>query len=178
MCIVGWSVVVMVTVMEVIMMVPIVLPVTVVVTVVSPSVMVVVMAPISVVFVMVVIMMEVVVLSVVWCIWMHNSLGVLGLLFLLSWLWSSLFLILLGWLLGLLSILGVHVSFIVERNSIHLLTKEDLGEGKTKGVSKLVVVLVFPLSHGVHHLVVDILSIHDEVMVNVEDEVPWVGESL
>ena len=45
-------------------------------------------------------------------------------------------------------------------------------------MSKLVVVLVSPLCHGIHEFVVDILAIHDKVMVNMENEVPWVGEGF
>ena len=45
-------------------------------------------------------------------------------------------------------------------------------------MAEFVVVLVSPLCHGIHELMVHILSIHDEVMVDVEDEIPWVGESL
>ena len=60
----------------------------------------------------------------------------------------------------------------------HLLSKEDLREGKTDGVPEFVVVLVSPLCHSIHEFVVHILSIDDEVMVDVEDEIPWVGESL
>ena len=45
-------------------------------------------------------------------------------------------------------------------------------------MAELVVMLVAPLGHGIHELMIDILSIDDEVVVNVEDEVPWVGEGL
>jgi len=64
-------------------------------------------------------------------------------------------------------------------NSVrHLLSEEDLREGETEGVSEFVVVLVFPLGKGIHELVVDVLAINDQVMVNVEDEVPWIGEGV
>ena len=45
-------------------------------------------------------------------------------------------------------------------------------------MTEFVVVLVLPLSHSIHKLVVNILSINDEIVLNVEDEVPWVGERL
>ena len=61
---------------------------------------------------------------------------------------------------------------------LHLASKEDLGKGKTDRVTELVEVLVLPLSLGVHDLVVDILAVHNEVVLNMENEVPWVGESL
>merc|ERR1712026_339987 len=155
----------------------------------SPSIVIVMMSPISivliivliVVIIMVIIMVDVMVLSVVWgivmcCVWVNNGLSVLWLFFLLSWLGSWLLVLLFGWLFSLLSILSVNVPFAVERNTVHLLSKEDLRKGKTKRMSKLIVVLVFPLCHGIHELVIDILSIDDEVVVNVEDEVPWVSE--
>ena len=177
--VVGWSMVVVMPVVEVIMMVPVVLPVAVVVSVVSPSVMIVVVAPVSVVLVV----MEIVVLTVVrgivvWRVWVDNSLSVFWLFLLCSWLGSWFFVLLFGWLFGLLSILSVDVSFTVEWDAVHLLSEENFGEGKTKGVSELVVVLILPLSHSIHEFMVHILSIHDEVMVDVEDEIPWVSESL
>ena len=55
---------------------------------------------------------------------------------------------------------------------------EDLGESKTDRVAVLVEVLVLPLSLGIHDLVVDVLSIDDEVVLNMEDEVPRVSEGL
>jgi hypothetical protein len=61
---------------------------------------------------------------------------------------------------------------------LHLAAQEDLGEGETDGVTELIEVLVVPLCHGIHDLVVDILSIDDEVVLNVEDEVPRVSEGL
>ena len=194
------SMVVVVPMEEVVMVVPVVFPVPMVVSMVSPSIVIVMMSPsivivmmspisivliivFIVVIIMVIIMVDVVVLSVVWgivmcCVWVNNGLSVLWLFFLLSWLGSWLLVLLFGWLFSLLGILSVNVPFAVERNTVHLLSKEDLRKGKTKRMSKLIVVLVFPLCHGIHELVIDILSIDDEVVVNVEDEVPWVSESL
>ena len=60
----------------------------------------------------------------------------------------------------------------------HLLSEEDLREGKTERVSELIVVLVVPLCKGIHELVVDVLAIDNQVVVDVEDEVPWVGEGV
>ena len=194
------SMVVVVSMEEVVMVVPVVLPVPMVVSMVSPSIVIVMMSPsivivmmppisivliivLIVVIIMVIIVVDVVVLSVVWgivmcCVWVNNGLSVLWLFFLLSWLGSWLLVLLFGRLFSLLCILSINISFAIERNTIHLLSKEDLREGKTKRMSKLIVVLVLPLGHGIHELVIDILSIDDEVMVNVEDEVPWVSESL
>lgn len=45
-------------------------------------------------------------------------------------------------------------------------------------MSKLVVVLISPLCHGIHEFVVNILTIHNEIMINMENEVPWVGEGF
>ena len=45
-------------------------------------------------------------------------------------------------------------------------------------MSELVVMLVAPLCHGIHKLVVDVLSVHDKVMIYMENEVPWVREGL
>jgi len=61
---------------------------------------------------------------------------------------------------------------------LHLSTEEDLGEGETDGVTVLVEVLVLPLGLSVHDFVVNILSVHDKVVLNVEDEVPGVCEGL
>ena len=61
---------------------------------------------------------------------------------------------------------------------LHLAAKEDLGEGKTERVAVLVEVLVLPLGLSIHDLVVDILTIDNQVVLNMEDEVPWVSESL
>ena len=199
------SMVVVVSMEEVVMVVPVVLPVPMVVSLVSPSIVIVMVSPsivivmmspsivivmmppisivliivLIVVIVMVIIMVDVVVWGIVMCcVWVNNGLSVLWLFFLLSWLGSWLLVLLFGRLFSLLCILSVNISFTVERNTIHLLSKEDLRECKTKRMSKLIVVLVLPLGHGIHELVIDILSIDDEVVVNVEDEVPWVSESL
>ena len=59
---------------------------------------------------------------------------------------------------------------------LHLSSDKDLGECKTDRVSVLIVVLVVPLSHGVHELVMYVLSIDYEIVFNMEDEVPWVSE--
>ena len=61
---------------------------------------------------------------------------------------------------------------------LHLAAKEDLGESKTDGVTILVEVLVLPLGLSVHNLVMDILTIDNKVVFDMEDEVPGVGESL
>ena len=61
---------------------------------------------------------------------------------------------------------------------LHLTTKEDLGESETDGVTELIEVLVLPLSLSVHDLVVHILAVHDEIVLDVEDEVPRISESL
>ena len=61
---------------------------------------------------------------------------------------------------------------------LHLASEEDLGEGKTNRVTKLIEVLVLPLSLSIHDLVVHILAVNDQIVLNVEDEVPRVGESL
>ena len=67
----------------------------------------------------------------------------------------------------------------VERDAVfHLLAKEDLRERKANVVTELVVVLVFPLCHGVHELVVDVLAVDDQVVVDVEDEIPGTRESF
>jgi len=59
---------------------------------------------------------------------------------------------------------------------LHLATKSDLGESKTDGVAELVEVLVLPLCLSIHDLVVDILAVQDKVMLDVENEVPGIGE--
>ena len=61
---------------------------------------------------------------------------------------------------------------------LHLAAQEDLGEGETDGVTELIEVLVVPLCHGIHDFMVDVLSIDDEVVLNMEDEVPRVCEGL
>lgn len=45
-------------------------------------------------------------------------------------------------------------------------------------MSELVIVLVLPLSHGIHKFVMYILSINNEIVLYMEDEVPWVSERL
>ena len=68
---------------------------------------------------------------------------------------------------------------IVARDLIlHLATEEDLRERKTDGVTELVEVLVVPLSLSISDLVVNILTVDNKVVLNVEDEVPGVGEGL
>ena len=61
---------------------------------------------------------------------------------------------------------------------LHLSAHEDFGEGKSKRVAILIEVLVLPLGLSIHDLVVDVLAIDDEVVLDVEDEVPWVCEGL
>jgi len=61
---------------------------------------------------------------------------------------------------------------------LHLAAKEDLGKTETDGVTKLIEVLVVPLSLSISDLVVHILAVDDQIVLNVEDEVPGVGESL
>ena len=61
---------------------------------------------------------------------------------------------------------------------LHLSTKEDLGESKTDGVTEFIEVLVLPLGLSIHDLVMHILSVHDKIVLNVENEVPGVSESL
>ena len=61
---------------------------------------------------------------------------------------------------------------------LHLSAHEDFGESKADRVAILIEVLVVPLGQSVHDLVMDVLAIHDQVVLNVEDEVPWVGEGL
>ena len=76
-------------------------------------------------------------------------------------------------------VVGVVGRQVVVRNLVlHLAAKEDLGKSKTDGVAELVEVLVVPLSLGIGELVVHILAVDNEVVLNVEDEVPGVGESL
>ena len=60
----------------------------------------------------------------------------------------------------------------------HLLSKENLRKSKTNRVSKLVIVLILPLCHGIHKFVIDILAIDDQIVVDMEDKVPWICESL
>ena len=74
---------------------------------------------------------------------------------------------------------GASVSVSFWWDSIcHLLSEEDLGQCKAKRVSKLIVVLVVPLCEGIHELMIDILAVDNEIVVHMEDEVPWVGEGF
>ena len=90
-----------------------------------------------------------------------------------------------------LAVVGVVASSVVEGlvlatvgqgvvwdRVLHLSAKEDLGEGEADRVAVLIEVLVLPLCLGVHNFVMDVLSIDNEVMLNMEDEVPWVCECL
>ena len=143
----------------------------------SPSIMVVMVVPITVDIVVVSVVISVMI-SVV-DIWVDNCLSVLCWFFLfLSWLWCLFLWLCFCWLFGCCSLLSVHISFVVKRNSVHLLSKENLGEGKTKRVSEFIVMLILPLSHSIHEFVVHILSINDEIVINMEDKVPWVSECL
>ena len=195
-----WSVVVVmipVVVMMVIMtpisvmiiMIPVVAP-SLVVIMVAPSVVVVVVSPSiviimvvivvspSIVIIMVVIMMDIMMFIMV-SIWVHNSLSMLWcLLFLLSWLWCFLLWLFFSRFFLLSSLFSVHIAFVEKRDSIHLLSKENLGKCKTKGVSEFIVMLVFPLGHSIHKFVVYILSIYNKIVINMEDEIPWVSEGL
>ena len=67
---------------------------------------------------------------------------------------------------------------VVRDAVLQLSSDEDLGESKADRVTILVEVLVLPLGLSVHHLMVDILAVHDQVVFNVVDEVPRIGESL
>ena len=68
---------------------------------------------------------------------------------------------------------------VVSRDIVlHLTSEEDLREGKTDRVAELIEVLVLPLSLSIHDFVVDILAVNDEIVLDVEDEVPRVSESL
>ena len=78
----------------------------------------------------------------------------------------------------IISIVGLLREGIGGDAILHLAAQEDLGEGETDGVTELIEVLVVPLCHGIHDLMVDILSIDDEVVLNMEDEVPRVCEGL
>ena len=60
----------------------------------------------------------------------------------------------------------------------HLASNEDLREGKTDRVTKFIEVLILPLSFSVHDLVVNILAIDDQIMLDMENEVPRVSEGL
>jgi len=111
--------------------------------------------------------------SVVSWNWVNNGV-VWGLVVLLGN-WLLLFLLLGDVVVWVVTVSGESVHWDAVA---HLLSEEDLGKSETERVSELVVVLVLPLCHGVHELVVNILSVDDEVVVNVEDEVPWVSEGL
>ena len=68
---------------------------------------------------------------------------------------------------------------VVERNVIlHLTAKGNLGKSKTDGVTELVEVLVLPLCLSISDLVMDILSVHDKIVLDVEDEVPGISEGF
>ena len=60
----------------------------------------------------------------------------------------------------------------------HLASNEDLREGKTDRVTKFIEVLILPLSFSVHDLVVNILAIDDQIMLDMENEVPRVSEGF
>ena len=77
------------------------------------------------------------------------------------------------------AVMSIMSGEVVSRNLVlHLASEEDLGKGKTNGVTKLVEVLVVPLSLSVSDLVVDILTVDNQVVLNVEDEVPGVSEGF
>ena len=61
---------------------------------------------------------------------------------------------------------------------LHLTAKEDLGESETNGVTELIEVLVLPLGLSIHDLVMDVLSVHNKIVLDVENEVPRVSECL
>ena len=61
---------------------------------------------------------------------------------------------------------------------LHLTTKEDLGERKTNRVTKLIEMLVLPLSFSIHNFVMDILAVNNKIVLDMEDKVPRVCESL
>ena len=181
--------VIMTPISVMIIMIPIVAP-SLVVIMVAPSVVVIVVAPSiviimvvivvapSIVIIMVVIMMDIMMFIMV-SIWVHNSLSMLWcFLFLFSWLWCFLLWLCFSRFFLLSSLFSVHVALVEKRDSIHLLSKENLGKCKTKGVSEFIVMLVFPLGHSIHKFVVYILSIYNKIVINMEDEIPWVSEGL
>ena len=45
-------------------------------------------------------------------------------------------------------------------------------------MTELIVMLVLPLCHCIHEFMVHILSIYNQVMIDVEDEIPRIGEGL
>mgnify|MGYP007058513396 CR=1 FL=1 len=61
---------------------------------------------------------------------------------------------------------------------LHLSSHEDLRESEADGVAVFVEVLVLPLGLGVHDFMMDVLSIDNEIVLNMEDEIPWVSEGL
>ena len=61
---------------------------------------------------------------------------------------------------------------------LQLSSDEDFGESKADGVAILVEVLILPLGLSVHNLMMDVLAVHDKVVLDVVDEVPRIGESL
>lgn len=68
---------------------------------------------------------------------------------------------------------------VVGRDAIlHLAAHENFGEGEADRVAILIEVLVLPLGLSVHDLVVDVLAIDDQIVLDVEDEVPWVSKGL
>ena len=67
---------------------------------------------------------------------------------------------------------------VVRDTVLQLSTDEDFGESKADGVTILVEVLVLPLGLSVHNFMVDVLAVHDQVVLDVVDEVPGVGEGL
>ena len=168
--------VIMTPISVMIIMIPVVAP-SLVVIMVAPSVVVIVVAP-SIVIIMVVIMMDIMMFIMV-SIWVHNSLSMLWcFLFLFSWLWCFLLWLCFSRFFLLSSLFSVHVALVEKRDSIHLLSKENLGKCKTKGVSEFIVMLVFPLGHSIHKFMVYILSIYNKIVINMEDEIPWVSEGL
>ena len=193
-----WSMVVVMTPMVImipvvivmVIMIPVVTPSlmvimvspSVVIIMVSPSVMVIMMvivvAP-SVVIIVMVIMMDIMML-IMMSIWVHNSFSMFWCLcFLFSWFWCFLlWLFFFSRFLLWSRLFSVHVSLVVKRDSIHLLSKENLGKCKTKGVSEFIIMLVLPLCHSIHKFVVYILSIYNKIMINMENEIPWVSEGL
>ena len=61
---------------------------------------------------------------------------------------------------------------------LQLSTDEDFGESKADRVTILVEVLILPLGLSVHNFMVDVLAVHDQVVLDVIDEVPRIGEGL
>ena len=67
---------------------------------------------------------------------------------------------------------------VVWDSVLQLSTDEDFGESKADGVTILVEVLILPLGLSVHNFMVDVLAVHDQVVLDVVDEVPRIGEGL